>query len=163
MFQLKPITKESIPRALEKAERYRLLNEPGEAESICEDILQVEPDNQKALITLVLALTDQFQSGAGIHHAQEVTQRIQGDYQKAYYSGIICERRGKALLDAGGPGSGYAAYDWLRDAMDWYEKAEKIRPTGNDDSILRWNTCARTIMQNHLEPRIEEKTELQLE
>jgi hypothetical protein len=163
MFQLKPITKESIPRALEKAERYRLLNEPSEAESICEDILQIEPDNQKALITLVLALTDQFQSGAGILHAQEVTQRIQGDYQKAYYSGIICERRGKALLDAGGPGSGYAVYDWLRDAMDWYEKAEKVRPTGNDDSILRWNTCARTIMQNHLEPRIEERTEFQLE
>ncbi len=163
MFQLKPITKESIPRALEKAERYRLLNEPSEAESICEDILQIEPENQKALITLVLALTDQFQSGSGVHHAQEVTQRIQGDYQKAYYAGIICERRGKALLDSGGPGSAYAAYDWLRDAMDWYERAEEIRPAGNDDSILRWNACARAIMQNHLEPRIEERTELQLE
>src|SRR3990170_1625698 len=100
MFDLKPLSPDSIPRALEKAERYRLLNEPSEAESICEDILQIEPENQKALITLVLALTDQFQSGSGIHHAQEVTQRIQGDYQKAYYAGIICERRGKALLEA---------------------------------------------------------------
>jgi hypothetical protein len=34
-FDLKPISIASIPRALEKAERYRLLNEPEQAESIC--------------------------------------------------------------------------------------------------------------------------------
>ena len=46
MFQPKPISKDVIPSALAKAERYRLLNEPGEAESICLDVLQIEPDNQ---------------------------------------------------------------------------------------------------------------------
>ena len=54
MFELKPLTADAIPRSLEKAERYRLLNEPGEAESICEDILRLDPDNQQALIALLL-------------------------------------------------------------------------------------------------------------
>src|SRR5205809_2184265 len=36
-----------------KAERYRLLNEPGEAESICLDILVVDPENQHAIIMLI--------------------------------------------------------------------------------------------------------------
>ena len=165
MFELKPITKESIPRALEKAERYRLLNEPAEAESICMDILDVEPENEKALITLILALTDQSENGSKVHEARNVLPRLQDDYKKAYYAAMICERRGKALLDLGGPGSGAVAHDWLRDAMDLYEKAESMRPPGNDDAILRWNTCARTIMTNHLHAThtIEEKVEPQLE
>jgi hypothetical protein len=32
--------------------------------------------------------------------------------------------------------------------MDHYERAIKVSSLGNDDAILRWNTCARTIMQN---------------
>ena len=60
MFALKPISHESVTGALAKAERYRLLNEPGEAESICCDILEIEPRNQPALISLLLALTDQI-------------------------------------------------------------------------------------------------------
>ena len=34
---LKPLHKDAIKGALAKAERYRLLNEPAEAESICLD------------------------------------------------------------------------------------------------------------------------------
>ena len=60
MFALKPISRDSVAGALAKAERYRLLNEPNEAESICRDILQVDPANQEALISLILALTDQM-------------------------------------------------------------------------------------------------------
>src|SRR5690349_3355567 len=60
MFQLKPISKAGIPEALQKAERYRLLNEPHLAESICQDILDLEPENHKAVITKLLAITDQF-------------------------------------------------------------------------------------------------------
>jgi len=59
MFALKSISHDSVSGALAKAERYRLLNEPVEAESICRDILEIEPDNQQALISLLLALTDQ--------------------------------------------------------------------------------------------------------
>ena len=60
MFDLKPLNPDAIPKALQKAERYRLLNEPEEAESICLDILAIEPDNQQALVMLLLAQTDQF-------------------------------------------------------------------------------------------------------
>ncbi len=155
MYELKPISRESIPRAIQKAERYRLLNQSWAAESICLDILKVEPANQQVLVMLVLALTD-IHSGvaaSGVMRAREFLAQITDDYQRAYYSGMIAERRGRTLLTQGGMGSGSMAYDSLRDAMDWYEKAEAIRPAGNDDAILRWNTCARILDGNsHLAP-----------
>ena len=150
MFELKPLSKEAIPAALEKANCYRFLNEPVEAESICLDILEVDPDNQQALITLVLALTDQFEHDLSrpFSKAVEIHQRLQEDYNRSYCHGIICERRAKAHLDRGGPGSGHIAYDWLHKAMQSYEKAIDQRLAGNDDAVLRWNTCARMIMRN---------------
>jgi hypothetical protein len=165
MFELKPLSEKAVPRALEKAERYRLLNEPVEAESICQDVLRIDPDNQQALISLLLALTDQFEGRASdVNQAREVLDRLRGDYERAYYAGIICERRAKARLIHGGPASGFAAYDWFQEAMSWYEKAEAIRPAGNDDALLRWNTCARILMRHpHVQPGPEERTELPLE
>ena len=163
-FELKAISPEAVDRALAKAERYRLLNEPGEAESICMDVLRVEPDNQKALITLLLALTDQLEHGGDVNEAREVLARLRGDYEQAYYAGIICERRAKALMRHGGPGSGYVAYDGLREAMSWYEKAEALRPPGNDDATLRWNTCARILMSHpNLQAGPQERWEPPLE
>jgi hypothetical protein len=164
-FELKPLSREGIPAALEKAVRYRLLNEPAEAESICLDILRIEPDHQQTLVVLLLALTDRFGEGyaIGVSRAQEVVPRLKSDYEKFYYSGIISERRAKAQLTFGSPGAGYSAYEWLGEAMSWYEKAETIRPEGNDDALLRWNACARMIMQNNLEPRPTEKFEPSLE
>ena len=145
--------------------RYRLLNEAAEAESICLDILAAEPENQEALVILVLALTDRFSKNyaVGESQAQEVVARLKDDYERAYYSGIICERRAKAQLRQGSPGAGFEAYQYLREAMTCYEKAEAIRPTGNDDALLRWNACARIIMGNKLSPRTDEKVELQSE
>lgn len=147
-FELKPISVQSIPEALAKAERYRLLNEPGLAESICLDILAIVPDHQQALISLLLALTDQFQSNAHTKSAHDVLARIKGEYEGAYYAGLIWERLGNARLRQSGPGGGAAAYHALREAMTHYEKAIPHAPAGNDDAILRWNTCARVIMQN---------------
>lgn len=163
MFELKTISREAIPKSIEKAERYRLLNEPAEAESICLDILRVDPENQQALIVLLLALTDQFDKRLPESSPRELLARLQGDYERAYYAGIICERKARALLNWGLPGAEYAAYDWLREAMSWYEKAEAIRPLGNDDTTLRWNACARTIMGHHLVARPEESFESMLE
>src|SRR5262245_5730837 len=57
MFEPKPISRDAIPAALAKAERYRLLNEPLEAESICLDVLQIDGANQDAIVMLLLALT----------------------------------------------------------------------------------------------------------
>src|SRR5205814_8989764 len=100
-FELKKLSKAAIPAALERAERYRLLNEPAQAESICQDVLAVESDTQQALITLLLAITDQFGQGGSVSRAREVLRRIQGVYEKAYYAGVISERTGRAQLSQG--------------------------------------------------------------
>jgi len=165
MFDLKPITAESIPRAIEKAERYRLLNEPAEAESICLDILRLDPENQRALVVLLLALTDQFERFAvSIRQAEEILPRLRDAYERGYYAGIIYERRAKAQLQHGGLRSGPMAYSWLREAMECYEKAELIRPAGNDDAILRWNACARVLISHpDLDRGAEDTGELPLE
>ncbi len=166
MFELKSLSKEAVPAALEKAERYRLLNEPGEAESICLDVLRIDPENQQALVALLLALTDQFEEGFAdrIARAREVLPRLRDEYARAYYAGIICERRARAQLKQSGPGSGYVAYDSFREAMSWYEKAEALRPPGNDDALLRWNTCARILMRHrHIQPGPRERSEPPLE
>jgi hypothetical protein len=147
-FELKSISEQSIPQALAKVERYRLLNEPGLAESICLDILAIMPDHQQALISLLLARTDQFHSHVRARAAQEVLAQIKGDFERAYYEGIIWERLGNARISHGGAGAGAPAYHALREAMDHYEKAMTFAIPGNDDAILRWNTCARVIMQN---------------
>src|SRR5256885_9830009 len=165
MHELKPLSQTAIPAALEKAERYRLLNEPGEAESICLDVLQADPENQQALIILLLAVTDRFSKGYGVSDTQanELLARIKSEYERAYYAGILAERRAKAKLAQGTPGASHYAHDALRDAMRWFEKAEAIRPPGNDDALLRWNTCARLIAKNKLVAREEEKLEPPLE
>jgi hypothetical protein len=151
MFDLKPLSREAIPAALEKARHYRLLNEPGAAESICLDILAVDPDNQQALVDIVLAMSDRFGKdyAVGDTHVNEFLPRIRDEYARQYYTGIVYERRAKAILAR----DGVNAYEMFRQAMDHFERAEAIRPAGNDDAILRWNGCARVIRRNQLEPR----------
>ena len=148
MTQLKPISIAGVPAALQKAERYRLLNDSPAAESICLDILAVDAKNQSAIITLVLAITDQFEgadSADALRRAQELLPRIDDPYKRAYYEGIVFERRAKAQLHRVLPGAAAMAADWYHRAMDCYERAEKLRPAGNDEAILRWNTCVRML------------------
>ncbi len=164
--ELKPISAASVPAALQKAERYRVINDPSSAESICLDVLGVDPENQQALVTLLLAITDQFADGPteGVRRAREVLPGLRDEYRRAYYAGIICERCAKVQLRPDTPGSAETAYYWLREAMDWYEKAEAQRPAGNDEAILRWNTCARLLARYpELRPRDEEPVPLSLE
>lgn len=151
MFELKPLSKDAIPSAIEKANRYRLLNEPGAAESIYLDVLAVEPGNQEALVGVVLAMSDRFGKdyAVGDTHIQDFLSRITGEYERAYYTGIVFERRAKALLAR----DGVNAYEMFERAMDFFEMAEHLRPPGNDDAILRWNGCARVIKRNNLSPR----------
>lgn len=149
MYTLKPLSREGIPAALRKAERYRLLNDPWEAESICRDILDVDGENQDALIVLILALTDQFAAeGSEVEAARALLPRLKGEYHRAYYAGIISERRAKKLLQLGGPGTNPIVYQGLRQAMKLYEEAEKVRPAGEDDPLLRWNSCARILLKH---------------
>ena len=164
MFQIKHISRDSIPTAIEKAERYRLLDQPGLAESICLDILEAEPQNAKAIIILLLSITDQFSASTSgdVNRARQLLARLQNDYEKNYYAGIICEREGMAILNRI-RGSQFAVYEWLNEAMEFFEKAETVRPPGNDDAILRWNSCARLIKRHHLEPINEKYVEPPLE
>ncbi len=154
MFEFKALSPEGIGPALERAERYRLLNEPREAESICRDILAIDSEQQQALLLLVLSLTEQFgdDGGSNVDEARKLVSRLETEYERTYYSGIICERQAKELLAHGTLGSGPMVYYLLRDAMAWYEKAENLSPAGNDDAVLRWNTCARIILRNNLRP-----------
>ena len=159
MSTLKKISPNGIERALEKVDRYRLLNEPGDAESICQDILDVDSQNQRALVALLLARTDQFQHGRGaVAGAREILPRLTSEYQRAYYAGIICERWARARHARGAPGAPATVYEWLREAMEWYEKAEALRPAGNDDPLLRWNACARHLARHQeLKPEVEDR------
>jgi hypothetical protein len=162
MIELKPLSKEYIPLALDKAKRYRLLNEPYEAESICQDILLVEPDNQDALIMLLLAYTDRFgeELFPAFNQAMEVLERLSDAHCRIYYRGIINERRARAHLATGGPGSGPLAYEWYTKAMADYERALTTCSPGNQDAALRWNTCARVLNRNpHLKPDEERRME----
>lgn len=162
-FELKTLSPDAVPRALEKAVRYRLLNEPGEAASICLDVLAADADNEEANTTLILALTDQFEGEEGtaaLAEAWEYLERVQDEYNHYYYAGIIWERRARARLRRGMPDAGARSYEWLREAMACYERAEAVRPTGNDDTVLRWNACARLIMRDRrLVPAEEERGE----
>ena len=165
MIELKKLHRDAVDAALKKAEHYRLLNEPVQAESICRDILEVAPDNTQAVIDLVLALTDQFSSDAARRgdECERLLARIPNEYQRHYYGGLVCERRGTAQLHSSAPGGHARAYDWFHRAMERYEQAEQLAAAGNDEALLRWNTCARLIMNNRLEPAHETDTALTLE
>jgi tetratricopeptide (TPR) repeat protein len=159
--QFKTISKSGIPGALSKVQHYRYLNQAEEAESICRDILAVDPDNQKGLRLLGLAITDQFTGAATDRRqeAQDCFEKLLSPYERAYYLGILHERRAKAQMRAG-----HLAHSLLASferAMQYFEEAEKIRPEGNDDALLRWNRCLR-LMQG-IPERTRERESMDLE
>lgn len=163
-FPLKTIHAEYAEKAIERAERYRLLNWPEEAESICLDVLAADRDNQHALVVLVLALSDQLtqQSAAPrTRHAKKYIAKLSDPYQRAYLTGILHEREGRAQLARGFHGS--SAYGAFREAMEFYEEAEKIKPEGNEEALLRYNSCVRTIERERLGPSGDEGPESMLE
>jgi hypothetical protein len=45
-------------------------------------------------------------------------------------------------------------------ALHLFEEAERLRPSGNDDAILRWNACVR-FLESHKDlcPKTEEAPE----
>lgn len=159
MFSLKPLSKDSIAKALVKAKHYRLLEDPWQAESICRDILNVEPENQLALTYLILSITDQFDKKKRTSSAVaiELCDQLTDDYERSYYMGIIQERLGKAALKRDTPRAKYIAYEHYRHAMHRFEEAEKISPEGNEDAVLRWNACVRRIDQFNLEASSDDR------
>jgi hypothetical protein len=104
----------------------------------------VDAENQLALRVLGLTLTDRFgATGARHTEAQEVFARLRDPYERAFYGGLACERQAKAQIAASIP---YASVRPLFDqALARYAEAERLRPAGNDDAILRWNSCVRAL------------------
>jgi tetratricopeptide (TPR) repeat protein len=153
-FKLKPLNNSAIGSAMEKANHYRLLNDPENAGNICLDILDHDPENQPALVTLILSLADQFSSRSStLKEARSYLARLDGEYFQAYYGGLVCERAARAMLKRTNPGVKFAAYDLFREAMEHFEKAESLSSDDNDDAVLRWKSCVRTINKRNLESR----------
>lgn len=146
MFALKTIKPDAVSAAMQMVERYRLLNEPDEAVSICLDILAIVPDHQDAIVNLLLALTDKFSDGQlfpAFEQAKDVLGKLESPYCQVYYAGILFERRAKHHLKKGGPGAGTLAHEWLVKAMEAFDKAMQRCDPGNQNALLRWNSCAR--------------------
>ncbi len=151
-MKIEKISADAVPAALERADHYRLLNEPDQAESIYLDVLLADAGNQRALQGLVLSLTDQFASSSGaLRRARKHVKQLTDEYKRTYYSALIAERHGRAQLEKHMSSS--FAHDSFIEAIDLYKQAEALRPPGNDETILRRNSCIRTIERHGLEPR----------
>lgn len=148
--EIKPLTSAAIGNALDKANRYRLLNEPGVSESICRDILLADAGHTEAQKVLLLSLTDMFVRGLTkrFDEAIALAKSLPDSYEQVYYIGIIYERRAKAHYRSGTPGCGALAYPWFEKAMTKFAEAEELRSEGNDDALLRWNNCVRRMQAN---------------
>lgn len=154
MTELRILSDGAIPSALEKAAHYRLLNEADNAESICLDVLALEPQHQRALVLLLLSRTDQIDGGSPdtLERAREVLPRLNDAYDRAYYGGLICERQAKSVRCQRGRHSKFVAFDWFQLAMEQYQIAIDTGPPETDDAVLRWNTCIRMIERYRLRP-----------
>lgn len=151
---LHDIHADSIDLALDKARQYRSLIEPEMAESICLDILNIDEDNQSALVIYILALTDQIQhqdKQTQIKVIQQAIEKLDSQYRRDYYTGLLNERQARFLMSQ--PMSRSFAYGYFIEALKSYQQAEQSRPQHNDEAILRWNSCIRTIEKEKLEPR----------
>jgi tetratricopeptide (TPR) repeat protein len=144
----------AIDSALQKAQQYRSLLEPEIAESICLDILNIDPDNQQAIVVYILALTDQLNQSERQSQIKEIERAIDklvSEYQRYYYRGLFNERRARFMITQ--PMSRTFAYEYFYEALQSYKQAEEIRPGNNDEAVLRWNSCIRTIQNEKLKPR----------
>jgi hypothetical protein len=154
-FAFRLLSKDSIPDAHKKAERYRLLGEPDEAESVCLDILQIDPDNQEARVDLILAISDQFdrERKPRVELAMKVVGELTDEYQRRYYEAVVLEREARAHIHLETP----PVLVFLRycEAMDKFASAAAIRPSGDDSAVIRWNACVRAIRRRQLQPGLE--------
>ncbi len=98
---------------------------------------------------LVLSLTDQFEQKVTSKEALHIVEGLPNEYHRAYYSGIIHEREAIAQFRRRPDyRSRRAAYALFQNAMEWYRKAQAIRPADDDEAVLRWNACVRFLERN---------------
>jgi len=144
--ELKRLPASSLQAAVAKAAHYRDLNQPEEAESICHDVLSVDPAHPDALKILGLALTDRFATGhvGLLEEAVRVFEHLPDAYQRTYHLGVAWERAAKAHLERHEIHSAAAAFE---NALKFFEEAEGLRPD-LPDPLLRWNRCIRLVSTN---------------
>ncbi|MCH2169780.1 hypothetical protein MK489_03265 [Myxococcota bacterium] len=157
-MEIKTLGADQISTALALAERCRSGGQAETAESICTDILEVDPDNTRAIELLLWARVDLLGEGrhGGVERAQEALALVKSDFDRRYLEGVICERQARFLIGKRGRHSSRVAYDWFRHAMDAFEEASRIEP-GRPEASLRWNACLRSIERDrHCAPAIDE-------
>ena len=145
-FELKRLPRASVDAAIAKAEHYRDLNQPEEAESICLDVLDLEPGHVKAWKLLGLAITDRFPSGQVglLEQAIHAFEKLPDPYERTYHLGVAWERAAKAHVEKNESHSAVASFEH---ALALFEKAEHMRPD-LPDPILRWNRCVRLLISH---------------
>jgi tetratricopeptide (TPR) repeat protein len=143
---MKRLPRASLEAALAKAEHYRDLNQPEEAESICRDVLDVDAGNQRAWKLLGLALTDRLPTHKVglLEQAVEAFEHLTDSYERIYHLGVAWERAAKAHLERNEAHSAVTAFEH---ALKQYEKAEGLRPD-SADPIVRWNRCVRLLSEH---------------
>jgi hypothetical protein len=164
-LELKALPLCQTSTALAMAQCCRDVSEPEEAESICLDLLRVEPENQEALVLLLLARTDLLDEGlpGGVDRAREPLSKLIAEYDRAYYAGVICERQARYLLRSRGRHTSFIAWDWFQYAMDHFEEAARLLPE-RVEPALRFNACVRLIERNrHCVPSPEDQREHSIE
>ncbi|HEX6279345.1 MAG TPA: hypothetical protein VFZ49_04950, partial [Pyrinomonadaceae bacterium] len=87
----------------------------------------------------------------GDTNINEYVAKLRDEYARAYYTGIVYERRAKATLAKGG----LQTYELFVQAMEWFERAEAMAEAGNEEAKLRYNGCARIINRNKLQPHVQ--------
>lgn len=145
-YALKQLPRANLDAAVAKAAHYRDLNQPEEAESICRDVLDVDPHNQAAWKILGLAITDRFATGQVglLEEAVEAFERLGDEYERVYHVGVAWERAAKAHLERN---EAHSAVTSFEHALRLFEQAENLR-RDSPDPILRWNRCVR-LLSNH--------------
>lgn len=157
-WELKPLGARNLSAAVTLAKHYRDLNQPEEAESICRDILAVSPDNEDALRTLGLALTDRFPSAwmTLFDEACATFAKLRSEYERVYYTGIAWERYAKAQIEAGRVDNAVHAFE---EAIARFLEADKLGSPDDPAPVLHYNRCVRAltthpeIVRASLEPR----------
>jgi tetratricopeptide (TPR) repeat protein len=142
-LELKRLPRASLDAAIAKAQHYRALNQPEEAESICRDVLDVDDGHQEAWRLMGLALTDRFGSGQVglLEQAIAAFERLSDEYERIYHLGVAWERAAKAHLERNEAHSAVTAFEH---ALSMFAAAEELRPA-LPDPVLRWNRCVRML------------------
>lgn len=136
----------TVQAALEKAAHYRDLNQPEEAESICQDVLDAEPENQLAWRILGLAVTDRMETRhvGLLDEAIAAFGRLTDEYDRTYHTGVAWERAAKAHVERDELHSAATSFEH---ALELFGQAEALRPS-SPDPVLRWNRCVRLLTRH---------------